>query len=98
MSTKAETRSIPNSSTPGVKLDAADRPSLKAFQAEMEKTRNESGNTTTSGTGGLEDKVKHLSIEEVEGVSAEPDDGRTLASRTLSKWGSFHGLTSPSHV
>ncbi|GAA5874808.1 hypothetical protein JCM16303_002993 [Sporobolomyces ruberrimus] len=81
MSTKAETRSIPNSSTPGVKLDAADRPSLKAFQAEMEKTRNESGNTTTSGTGGLEDKVKHLSIEEVEGVSAEPDDGRTLLER-----------------
>jgi len=62
-------------------IDPADRPSLKAFQAEMEKTRNESGRpdaVATTGTG-IEDKVKQLSIEE-EDTEVEQEDGKTLVS------------------
>ncbi|GAA5989088.1 hypothetical protein JCM5350_003590 [Sporobolomyces pararoseus] len=85
MSTRYETRAIPSN----IKGDAADRPSLKAFQAEMEKTRNESGrreegsstSKATEGTTGIEDKVKQLSVQEEEGVENEPGDGRSLLER-----------------
>lgn len=65
---------------------------MKAFQAEMEKTRNESGrreegsstSKATEGTTGIEDKVKQLSVQEEEGVENEPGDGRSLASYLFS--------------
>lgn len=72
-------------------IDPADRPSLKAFQAEMEKTRNESGRpdaTLTTVGSGIEDKVKQLSIEE-EDTEVEQEDGKTLV-RPFRRPLSFH--------
>lgn len=105
MSSRFDTRAIghpPTNPTTG-KADVADRPSLKAFQAEMEKTKNEQGRTREPSTPstavgaetiGLEDKVKQLSVQEVDGTATE-DDGRTLVSQFSSLFLSLSFVSSP---
>ncbi|GAA5893492.1 uncharacterized protein JCM6883_003537 [Sporobolomyces salmoneus] len=83
MSTRFDTRAIGHPPTNG-KADVADRPSLKAFQAEIEKTRAKREETTvTTGTTELEDKVKQLSVQEEESSADETEDGRTLLERLI---------------
>ncbi|GAA5925577.1 uncharacterized protein JCM15063_005062 [Sporobolomyces koalae] len=86
MATRFDTRAMGHPPA-GTKLDPTDRPSLKAFQAEMDKTRGGARAAATESTGQdattLDDKVKQMSIQEIEQVAAEPDDGRTLLDRLI---------------
>lgn len=87
MASRFDTRAVGHASTTAGKGGVADRPSLKAFQAEIEKTKNEQGRrdeglstATSTSTTGLEDKVRQLTVEEEESSSAF-NDGRTLLDR-----------------
>ncbi|GAA6064648.1 hypothetical protein JCM10212_005234 [Sporobolomyces blumeae] len=89
MSTRFDTRAIGHPI--GVKADTTDRPSLRSFQAEMDKTTAEGRRVAhppaaagSPQTGALEDQVKELKLEDLIESEEEPADGRTLLERLTS--------------